>query len=100
MAEVIWTQQATDELHQIRTYLLSVTSQERAEAIADRLFERVEILEKFPRVGRTVRNSRRADDSLRELIEGSYRIVYELIDEDLILIQRLIHTSRDSEELD
>ena len=100
MAEVIWTQQATDELHQIRTYLLSVTSRERAEAIADRLFERVDILGKFPRVGRTVRNSRRADDSLRELIEGSYRIVYELIDEDLILIQRLIHTSHDSEELD
>jgi len=100
MAEVIWTEQAIAELGQIRIYLLSVTSQERAEAIADRLFERVEILEKFPRVGRIVPRSRRSDGSLRELIEGTYRIVYELIDEDLILVQRLIHTARDSEEFD
>ena len=31
----------------------------------------------------------------RELIEGNYRLMYELLDEDIILIQRVIHQARD-----
>jgi toxin ParE1/3/4 len=39
------------------------------------------------------------EEKYRELIEGNYRIMYEMLDEEVILIQRVFHTSRFFKEL-
>jgi toxin ParE1/3/4 len=39
------------------------------------------------------------EERYRELIEGNYRIMYEMLDDEVILIQRVLHSSRYFEEL-
>ena len=34
------------------------------------------------------------EENYRELIEGNYRVMYEIFDEEIILIQRVLHSSR------
>ncbi len=38
------------------------------------------------------------DKNIRELIEGKYRLIYELLGEDIILIQKVFHSSRNLDQ--
>jgi toxin ParE1/3/4 len=58
----------------------------------EKFIERVEILRKFPLAGRIVPEFE--IDSVRELIEGSYRIIYEIVSEESIWIVTIQHHSR------
>lgn len=48
-------------------------------------------------MGRTFPGS--ADETLRELIWKKYRIVYELLDADVVVVQKIFHSSRNPEDL-
>lgn len=48
----------------------------------NKLFDSVDILEKYPRAGKKVPDFN--DDSIRELIRGNYRIVYRIVNENRI----------------
>jgi toxin ParE1/3/4 len=50
------------------------------------------LLEKSPKMGRRVPETN--DDSIRELITGSYRIIYKIRTEKEILIITVHHSSR------
>jgi plasmid stabilization system protein ParE len=91
MVEVIWTQNATDEIVRIAEYLERY-SEYYASMIVKRLYEKVAVLKQFPILGRVI--SEMQEDQYRELIEGNYRIMYEILDEEMILIQRKLHSSR------
>jgi toxin ParE1/3/4 len=39
------------------------------------------------------------EERFPELIEGNYRIMYKMLDDEVILIQRVMHTSRFFKEL-
>jgi plasmid stabilization system protein ParE len=91
MVEVIWTQNATDEIVRIAEYLERY-SEYYASMIVKRLYEKVAVLKQFPILGRVI--SEMQEDQYRELIEGNYRIMYEILDEEIILIQRVPHSSR------
>jgi len=91
MVEVIWTQNATDEIVRIAEYLERY-SEYYASMIVKRLYEKVAVLKQFPKLGRVI--SEMQEDQYRELIEGNYRIMYEILDEEIILIQRVPHSSR------
>jgi toxin ParE1/3/4 len=58
-----------------------------------KIYARVTRLEKFPYMGCVVPEI--GDKNIRELIEGKYRLIYELLGEDIILIQKIFHSSRD-----
>lgn len=90
MGKVAWSDSAKDDLSDIHTFIAddSITY---ADLVVDRLIDYCAKLENFPRIGRKV--SELNHDSVRELIEGNYRIVYS-IDHDFIHILRVIHTSR------
>jgi toxin ParE1/3/4 len=92
MAQVIWTEQATAELEEIAHYL-DAFSVHYAAAIVKKLYGRAQVLGQFPRMGRVIPEL--GDGRRRELLEGNYRLMYELLDEDVILIQRVIHSARD-----
>jgi len=57
-------------------------SDKYAETFADKIFERVEILERFPRSGRVVPEL--GNENIRELIHKSYRIVYVSVSEEQV----------------
>ena len=91
MVKLIWTDQAIDDLQNIGDYIAE-NSEKYAKLTVRRLFERVEILKQFPNAGRIVPEQN--EEQVRELIEGSYRIIYERFD-DRINILTVYHSSRE-----
>jgi toxin ParE1/3/4 len=91
MVEVIWTQNATEEIVNIAEYLEQY-SKYYAETIVKKLYSKVNVLRQHPKIGRVIPEMQ--NEIYRELIEGNYRIMYEILDEEIILIQRVIHSSR------
>lgn len=91
MGQVIWTEQAYDDLQAIYEYI-AVDSERYARLLTDKLFDRSQILSSFPEMGRVVPEMR--NPAVRELIEGNYRIIYEIMSEDIILVQTIWHSAR------
>lgn len=92
MAKLIWTDQAIDDLGDIGDYIAE-TSEKYAKLTITRLYERTDILKTFPKSGRIV--PEKSEENIRELIEGSYRIIYDVISDDLIYILTVYHSARD-----
>ncbi|MFQ5913789.1 MAG: type II toxin-antitoxin system RelE/ParE family toxin [Nitrospinota bacterium] len=90
MAEVRWTDQAVDDVESIRDFIAR-SSPRYALLVAERLVSTVERLEPFPRSGRIVPEFK--DERLREVIWGTYRIVYQLLD-DTIEVLTVYHAAR------
>lgn len=90
MAQVIWTTEATFELAAATRYLKSVSPQ-YADKLARKIYARAGQLANFPEMGRIVPEIDKPNH--RELLEGNYRIMYELLDA-IVLIQRVIHQNR------
>jgi addiction module RelE/StbE family toxin len=91
MVKVIWTEQAIDDLTNIANYS-SGYSEQYASAIVSKLFNRTNILKSMPRIGKMV--PERNDEKIRELIEGNYRIIYEITGEDRVDVLTVHHSSR------
>jgi toxin ParE1/3/4 len=91
MVEVIWTQNATEEIINIAEYLEQY-SEYYAKMMITKLYEKVGVLRQFPKIGRVIPEIQQ--EQYRELIEGNYRVMYEILDDEIILIQRILHTSR------
>ena len=90
MTPVRWTPQALEDLEAIRAYV-SRDSVPYAALLIERLFAAVDRLEVFPESGRIVPEFQRRD--LREVILGSYRIVYRL-HADRAVILTVFHGAR------
>ena len=78
-----WSERATRDTEDIVSYIAH-DSGEAAHRWLEETFEAVEKLQEFPRLGRVVPEF--GVDSLRELIHGRYRIVYELGEEDITIV--------------
>jgi addiction module RelE/StbE family toxin len=91
MVKVVWAERAIDDLNNIAEYH-SRYSENYASSVVSKLFNKVSILKKMPKVGRKV--PERNDERIRELIEGNYRIIYELKDEERIEVLLVHHSSR------
>jgi toxin ParE1/3/4 len=72
---VSWTEEATGDLESIREFI-GRDSPRYAALTVERLVRAVDILEDHPEAGRIVPEFGQRD--LKELIRGSYRIVYRL----------------------
>lgn len=92
MVKLIWTDQAITDLGDIGDFIAE-SSENYAKLSVKRLFERVDILKTFPLSGRVV--PEKNEEALRELIEGNYRIIYEVISPDQINILTVHHSSRE-----
>lgn len=91
MAQIRWSQVAIRELQAIHEYI-SIDSELYADKMIERILERVDMLESHILVGRIVPEFDKP--YIRELIEGSYRIVYLVEDEDNVAIVHIHHQSR------
>jgi toxin ParE1/3/4 len=103
MVKVVWTDSAIKDLNDIGEYIAR-DSQRYAELTVEKLFNSVDILEKNPKAGKMVPEFE--DDNIRELIRGSYRIVYHLVNDfriDILTVHncaRLIGNAYDFSEFD
>ncbi len=92
MARVIWSPQALDAVDAIASYL-ERNSQTYAKLQVQRFFDKVKLLETHPLLGRIVPEVNQLH--FRELItEGTYRIIYRVVDSETLGIITLHHTSR------
>ena len=90
MVKIIWTEFALEDLRSIHSYI-SQDSKYYADRFVEKLISRIDQLEEYPQSGRIVPEFQ--NDSIRELIDGNYRIIYK-INPDSIGISRVHHSSR------
>ncbi|MDQ7248466.1 type II toxin-antitoxin system RelE/ParE family toxin [Dongia sedimenti] len=87
-----WSEPARDGLRDIQTYIAQ-DSPVAAQQFVEKLIAAVERLAQFPESGRHVPESEM--ENVRELIFGSYRIIYRPETPERVLIVAIVHGHRD-----
>lgn len=88
MAQVIWANDAIDDLQRFREYF-EPASPRFVEKLMDQLISRTRMLADFPQSGRMVPEFE--DAQLRQVWSGNYRIIYRLKEIDKVEITRIFH---------
>jgi plasmid stabilization system protein ParE len=91
MVTINWTDFAIENLNTIGDYI-EKDSFVYAQRFVNYLFDSVDILEQNPLAGRKIPEFN--NDNIRELIRGSYRIVYKIIDGITVDILTIHHSAR------
>ena len=91
MAEVRWTPQAADDLAAICEFIARDSS-EMAGIFADRVLRATDRLAQFPRAGRIVPEL--GVQNIRELIVGSYRVIYRVRKDNAVQLLTVHHGAR------
>lgn len=90
MVEIKWTNNALEELDDIALYI-SHDSPKYAEILISQIYEMVDHLKQFSKIGRKVPEYN--NPNLREILYKNYRIIYLIKKEHLEIIS-VIHGSR------
>ena len=90
MVKIVWTDFAIEDLRLIHEFI-SKDSKRYADRFIEKLLERVDQLEMFPKSGRVVPEFN--IETIRELIEGNYRIVYKTSTTQIVIL-RVHHAAR------
>lgn len=90
MATVMWAPSALEDIESIAEYIAK-DSVDRAALLVTRLMEATDRLQEFPFSGRVIPEI--GDECCREIIYGSYRIMYRLEDDE-VWITGIVHGAR------
>ncbi|MFN0216576.1 MAG: type II toxin-antitoxin system RelE/ParE family toxin [Saprospiraceae bacterium] len=88
---VVWDTEASDDLHSLYVFH-SEKSEQYADTLLNAIFERVELIEQFPLLGKVV--SEMGLPSIRELVVEKYRIIYFVSKSPEIRIIAVRHSAR------
>ena len=91
MVKIRWNEEALNDISEIAEYIAS-DSITYAIIEVETFFERVEILKSNPHIGKIVAELN--DEYVRQLVEGNYRIIYEIKNVSTIEILCVIHGRR------
>ena len=91
MVKINWTPVSLEDLKNIFDYI-SEDSNRYAQITVNKIYLRVSSLTKHPYSGRIVPEFN--DENIREIIDGNYRIVHEIINDYQIDILRIFHSAR------
>jgi len=91
MAEVEFSGPALNNLRSIHEYI-SKDSELYADNVIRNIIKRARVLELHAHIGKVVPEFKNL--LIRELIEGNYRIIYEIQNENKISILRIYHSAR------
>lgn len=91
MAKVSLSPAALDDLKTIFDYI-SNDSEFYAEKVINNILKRITVLETHTRIGKMVHEF--GNDAIREILEGSYRIIYKIESESEISVARVYHGAR------
>lgn len=90
MAQVTWTKLALADLDSIHDFIAK-ESPFYAQKTIEEFLIRIEVLAKYPEIGREVPEFDRKD--IKELIQGNYRIIYRIKSKSISII-RVHHSAR------
>lgn len=91
MAQIVWSPRSLRDIDEIATYIAK-DSLQYAKAQVSLFFSTVTILEKYPYRGRVVAEI--SISTIRQILCGHYRIIYEVFSNDEIGILTVHHQSR------
>jgi toxin ParE1/3/4 len=83
-AEILWADQADDDLEAIVTFTRQY-SEDRAHQFVREVFERVEMLEDFPEMGRV--SELRLEHEYREVVIGTVKLFYRLEGQTVFIVR-------------
>ena len=92
MVRINWLTSAKEDLKEIHDYI-SLDSKRYAQLQVERIKERTTILKSQIRSGKIVEELN--IENVRELVEGNYRIVYRIINNDELDIILIHHSARE-----
>ena len=92
MVQLKWLKSAKDDLKEIYDYI-SFDSKRYAKLQVERIQNRTEILKRQIESGKIVDEIN--DTKIREIIEGNYRIIYEIVNKSEVNILMVHHGARD-----
>jgi toxin ParE1/3/4 len=91
MVKIAWTELSILDLKVIFDYI-AANSDRYAMITVNKIYQRVQVIDDNPFSGRIVPEFN--EISIRELIEGNYRIIYRIKSEIQVDILRVYHTAR------
>ena len=91
MVDVKWTKRALKDIDNIADYIAK-DSFHYAQIQVKRFFDKVEILKKYPSIGRIVPEKKQ--ENIREIILGNYRVIYKIVSKEQIDILTVHHSKR------
>jgi toxin ParE1/3/4 len=91
MVKIVWTELAVSDLKEIHDYI-ALDSARYASITATKIFIKIQPVSERPYLGRMVPEF--AMTSIREMIEGNYRIIYRIRNKNKIEVLRVFHTAR------
>ena len=91
MVRIVWTELAVEDLREIHDYI-AADSIRYAAITSHKIYLRIQAAADNPFLGRMVPEF--MVKSIRELIEGNFRIIYRIQDKNKIEILRIIHGAR------
>jgi addiction module RelE/StbE family toxin len=90
--KIIWSLQALEDLRDIVTFI-AADNPPAAESFGFLLMSKTDQLINFPQLGRVVPEEN--DDTIREIIVRPYRIVYQVLaSQQMIVVVRIWHGAR------
>jgi len=94
MVQIRWLKDAKEDLKEVFEYI-ALDSKRYAQLQIEKIVSRTKILRdpNFINSGKLVRDLERED--IRELVEGNYRIIYKIINNNMIHILMIHHNARD-----
>jgi len=91
MVEVIWSPRSLKDINEIANFIAK-DSLQYAQAQVQLFFQKVQTLEQYPTSGRMVPELQ--TPSIRQVLCGHYRIIYEIVNPQKIGIITVHHQSR------
>jgi addiction module RelE/StbE family toxin len=91
MVRINWTQKAKKDLKHISDFI-AIDSKFFAIITIKEILKKVEILENFPKIGRTIPEIN--NTIFREIFYKNYRIMYKIVSENQIDILAVVHGAR------
>jgi toxin ParE1/3/4 len=91
VASVSWTSPALQDLEGIWSFIAR-DSEQAADSIRERLLDASEQLEAFPLSGRILPEAE--SEFIREIIIGSYRLIYHIVSIDEVEVLGVLHGAR------
>lgn len=91
MVEVVWSSQSLNDINEIAEYI-SKDSFQYAEEQVKQIFQKAKRLEQQPLIGRMTPELKIF--SIRQILCGHYRIIYEIVSHKKIAVITVYHQSR------
>ena len=91
MVKIVWTELSLLDLKEIFDYIAQ-NSHRYATFTTNKIYQRVQLIAENPFTGKIVDEFNKK--SIRELIEGKYRIIYKIKSDSQVDIIRVYHSAR------